>query len=320
MYRNWIPLFNLMVLGSLLLWSSVAWAKQPLVAVILVRDIPRYQTIHNSFEKYFSQSGQPDAPRIYVQTPNPDLMSLRNSARKAVAIGADLILVYGALPALAAQAESFTTPIIFADVFEPVAQGLIPEAGRASRYATGVFGNGPTPTLVKLFQQSTGARSLLSIYDPDDPTSKLQHELLTEAAVKRGLRATSLAIDCEKPFLAQIQGVSADVGGIYLTDGLKLKSQARKLIDHATTLGVPVISQIPGLAEQGAFMVLEEDLDEQGQLAAELVRRYLDGEKLKDLNPVYPRKVAFIVNLNTAKGFKIQVPFEILAVTNRVIR
>ena len=93
--------------------------------------------------------------------------------------------------------------------------------------------------------------------------------------ITRGLRATSLAIDSEKPFLAQIQGVSADIGGIYLTDGLKLKSQARKLIDHATTLGVPVISQIPGLAEQGAFMVLEEDLDEQGQLVADLVRRYL---------------------------------------------
>ena len=51
--------------------------------------------------------------------------SLRNSARKAIALNADLILAFGTSAALAAKAETFETPILFADAVDPEAIGLV---------------------------------------------------------------------------------------------------------------------------------------------------------------------------------------------------
>ncbi|HSR36575.1 MAG TPA: ABC transporter substrate binding protein, partial [Desulfurivibrionaceae bacterium] len=162
----------------------------PLVAVILPRDNARFQLIHTAFLERFNKittiSGK---PRLYIQSPNSDQMSLRNSIRKANALGADLVVVYGTRAAVAAKQEDFTEPLIFADVFEPVAMGLVPSLTRGGNLITGVVGHAPVQTLLKVLQETVGTGFLGVPMEPKHPAAKVQVDVLTKAACRRGVSA-----------------------------------------------------------------------------------------------------------------------------------
>ena len=70
----------------------------------------------------------------------------------------------------------------------------------------------------------------------------------------------------------------------------------------------------------GAFMVLETSSVEQGEKLAQFAGQILSGEKTDDLPMYLPHQVAFVVNLKVAKQYGLQIPFQTLSVTSRVIR
>jgi putative ABC transport system substrate-binding protein len=112
----------------------------------------------------------------------------------------------------------------------------------------------------------------------------------------------------------------AETDGIYCVLSHRLAADLPLLLELATREKIPVISRIPGLAEQGALMVLETDPVEQGEKLAGYVNRLIQGSPLRELPPDRPRNVALVVNMKTAADLEIQVPFEILAVTSRLVR
>ena len=301
--------------GSLL--AQASFAKDQLLAVILARDVPRFQSVHDVFMNHLTPK---DGRKIYVQTPNNDMLSLRNSARKAVAIGADAIVTYGASATQAALSEAYSTPVIFADVYDPMVQGFVPDHFSPGKNVTGIRGDAPAQTLLKHFQTMTGATRLSALYQEDDVATDNQVEALRRALIKKGWQVFPQATGRSMTGADVVALVPEGVEGIYCAGGSNLAKIVPALISHAMARGIPVISQVPGLAEQGALMVLETDPAEQGEKLAYLVEQLLDGQSLKDLPPERPRNVSLVINLKTAESLGIQVPFEVLSVTSRLIR
>jgi putative ABC transport system substrate-binding protein len=310
----------------------------PLVAVILPRDNARFQTIHTAFLERFNKvttlSGK---PRLYIQSPNSDLMSLRNSVRKANALGADLFVVYGTRAVMAAKQEDFTEPLIFADVFEPVAMGLVPSLNRGGNLITGVSGHAPVQTLLKILQETIGTGHLGVPIEPKNPAGKIQVEVLTKAACRRGGSAADasklkqagdlcwleiLPTDMQSPSFAAkgLKAAAGKINSIYLSDLLPSDLHVAEILAYAAEAGIPVISQLPGTAEQGAFATLESDPEEQGRLLGEIASQLIDGELPEDIPLMLPRQVSLVVNLDVAKKLGIQVPFSVLSQTTRVVR
>lgn len=310
----------------------------PLVAVILPRDNARFQTIHAAFLERFNKiTTVTGKPRLYIQSPNSDLMSLRNSIRKANALGADLVVVYGTRAAMAAKQEVFTEPLIFADVFEPVAMGLVPALNRGGNLITGVSGHAPVQTLLKVLQETVGTGYLGLPVEPKSLAGKIQADVLAKAACRRGVSADDngklkqggelcwlevLPTDMQSPAGAAkgLKAAAGKINAIYLSDLLPSDMHVADILDYATQAGLPVISQIPGTAERGAFATLESDPEEQGQLLGEIANRLIDGELPEDIEPMSPRRVSLVINLEVARKIGIQVPFSVLSQTTRVVR
>lgn len=329
-----------MLLAGVLLVPP-AWAAPPpppLVAVILPRDTARFQEIHAAFLERFNKiTTITGKPRLYVQSPNSDLMSLRNSIRKANALGADLFVVYGTRAAMAAKLEDFTEPLIFADVFDPVAMGLVPSLSRGGNLITGVSGHAPVQTLLKALQESMGTGHLAVPIESKSAAGKLQVEALTKAACRsRGPADGSAAhkqpgdlcwlevVPTEMQSVAGVtRGLKAAAGkvnAIYLSDLLPSDAHAAEVLAYAAQAGLPVVSQIPGTAERGAFISLESDPQEQGQLLGEIADRLIVGELPEDIPPMLPRRVSLVINLDVAKKIGIQVPFSVLSQATRIVR
>lgn len=306
----------------------------PLVAVILPRDNARFLAMHATFLKGFGQiQTVVGKPRLYVQSPNPDIMSLRNSIRKATALGADLIVVYGTRAATAARQEDFTEPLIFADVFDPVAMGLVPSLQRGGKLVTGVCGYAPAQTLFKLFQEIFGASRLGVLVEAKNPAAQVENEILHHALCRHAaptsdqgsgepcrMEAVASEIQLVTGVTRALQQIEGKIDVIYLSDILATDQQAEELLTYAERAGLPVISQRYGAADRGALLTLEADPVEQGEKLAEIARRMIDGDLPEDVAPVIPRRISLVVNLAVARKFGIDIPFSVLTQTARVIQ
>ena len=99
-----------------------AAADQCLISVIKPGNLSHLDLLHQKFSEQLLAASP---CRIYLQSPNADDMSLRNSVRKAVAVGSDLIVTYGAAATLAAKFESDPVPVLFADVYETASLQMV---------------------------------------------------------------------------------------------------------------------------------------------------------------------------------------------------
>jgi len=309
----------------------------PLVAVILPRDNVRFQAIHTAFQRDFDKIVTPGGkPRLYLQSPSPDIMSLRNSIRKATALGADLIVVYGTRAATAAKLEDFTDPLIFADVFDPVAMGLVPSSERGAMLVTGVYGQAPLQTLLKTLQETIGTIRLGVPVEPKYQTGRLQADAISKAACRRApaadgshkaasselcwLEIVTAPLQTPNDMIKALKAVTGKIDAIYLSDLLPTDQHVAAALDYATQAGLPVISQLYGSADRGAFMTLEADPQEQGELLAGIAARILAGDLPEDVPPQMPRRISLIINLKVARQLGIEVPFPVLLQTTRAIR
>ncbi len=289
-------------------------ADEPLITVILPNSLPRYQKIHQVFLGALQPYCGTDC-RVYVQTPNADVMSLRNSVRKANALGSRLLVTYGVAATSAAKLENPGLPVLFVDVPDPEALGFGVGKGMA-----GVRGDAPLPALFAFFLDSTKATSLAILYEKSSIEGNYQKDALLQAAQRRNVTVRELAVGLDDDPVTVMRTLTSHVDGLFLTNGELLAAQVSDIVAMSGQRRIPVISQIPGSADLGAFMSLETDATEQGELLAVLAGQVLTSGKASLAGIVKPRRVTFIINMKTAQSLDLHIPLQTLAAATRVVR
>jgi putative ABC transport system substrate-binding protein len=309
----------LIFLLFLLCPPAVFAAEEHLIAVIMANSESRNQAIHTAFVEK-SQFFCGKKCRIYVQTPNADTMSLRNSVRKAVALGAELLITYGTAATQAAKLEVPSIPTIFADVYDPGLLGLVSAKTQTGRNMTGIRGDAPIKTLFKYFTEITHAKKLVVLYDINSLEGNLQNTLLIESGMKKDIVVVPLSVANSKDLVPQLKSLPDDVDSFFFALSEQTDMYLHTALAFASARQIPVMTQHSGTAEMGAFMVLETSAQEQGEKLAEIAEQVLAGKKTNEIPFQSPRQVSFVINLKVAKEYGIQVPFQTLSVASRVIR
>lgn len=299
--------------------SAAIAAEERLIAVILANSQQRYQEIHTSFVDNAATFCGEDC-KIYVQKPNPDVMSLRNSVRKAVALDADLIVTYGLSATLAVKHESPPSPTLFADVYDPVQLGLISKKNSKGKNMTGIRGDAPVQALFKYFVEATKPQKLGVLYDPESPEGDLQRAVLEKACKMRHVEMLPLVVEGKGDFTSLLESLPEDTDGLFLANGDYADPHLSEILKFASGRKIPVITQRAGMKESGAFMVLETSDVEQGEQLAKMSDQLFKGENVSEIPMYRPRQVDFVINLKVAKKYGIQMPFQILSVATQVVR
>lgn len=321
-YRMSLGLICLALLLQVVLPSTAALAKETFVAVVIVSDLARYRTAHEAFLERLKAKGiTEDHLRIYVQAPNSDTQSLTNAVRKAVGVGADLLITYGAQATMVARKEaSKKLPVFFGDVSDPVGLDIVRDVGVPDKNIAGVSSKTPLETLVRAYRDIHPSTRLGILFTPDEPGSSLQKLQLEALCLHQGLAAVALPVKKTDDIAPQLQGFFPGGGVLFIGDSPLLQKAAGEVLSQAQRAGVAVVSQIPGLAERGALVTIEADPVEQGELLAEQVLRVLQGGKAEDFPLSRPRNVALVINLQTAQRLQLTVPFQALKLATRVIK
>ena len=310
---------------SLLLSLTIATAAQAadkFVAVIITGSLPRYQRSQEAFLRVLRAGGLDESKvEIYVQTPNPDPISLANSVRKAVGINADLLFTYGAPATLVARSEGRGLPLLFADVYDPVGLGLVKTLAVPGAGISGVSDKTPAETLLRTFADVFKGKSVGALYAPGDAGSVLQIEDMERAAAAQGLKVVRFGVTDRHGLDQACGALGAQVDSLFVADSAILEMHSEQILASAARQGLPVISQIPGLCDLGALMTIEADPAEQGELAGAYALRMLSAEGRDLVLPVRtPRKVSLVINMKAAKSMHLTVPFQALTQATRVVK
>lgn len=302
--------------------AGPARAGDKFVAVIITGDLPRYQEAQAAFMKILRAGGLDESKvEVYVQTPNPDPMSWANSIRKAVGVNADLIITYGAPATLVAKREARSLPVLFADVYDPVGLGIVKDLMVPGGDISGVSNKTPIETLLRTFADVFKGKSIGALYSPEDKGSLLQVEDLEKAAASYGWKIVRKGVPKASAVATDSTALCDQVDALFVTDSALLQMQLGSLLDAARKKHIPVISQVPGLADMGALMTLEADPAEQGQLLGVHALQILAAHQKALALPVRtPKKVSLVINMKAAKELNLTVPFQALSLATRVVK
>jgi putative tryptophan/tyrosine transport system substrate-binding protein len=293
-----------------------------LVAALLSCDLPRYREAHRAFMKALVLKGYDQSNvEVITQTPNPDPISWANSVRKFNAIGADIIVTYGAPATLAALHEANDIPIVFADVYGPVETGIAKSMLSTGHNMAGISSKIPLVTLIRTAMELKPIRSLGVVYDAREEGSLVQLKEARRIAGQLGVALVEVNLTAASGIDAALASLFvARVDCIYVSEGSAGCRGFEKIVHRAGELRIPVISQMPGAAHRGAVLSLEADPAEQGQIAAEYAARILAGRRASQLLVATPKRVELIVNLKVARSLELHVPFPVLSAATRVLK
>jgi len=314
--------------GAVTAWPLAAHAQQSAMPVIgyLGGSSPAYRGhLLTAFCRGLRESGYVEGENVTIEyrwaqdqyDQLPDLAA--DLIRRKVAV----IAATDAASAIAAKAATTTLPIVFASGADPVKEGLVASLNRPSGNLTGVAFMASeigTKQLGLLQRLLPGTVRFGVLADPTFPVTEafLADVRAAASTMKKEIEvlfvSTGRDIDAVFANLAQKPVDALLVGPSLLTSNRRVQ-----LITLAAYHKVPAIYYFRESAEAGGLMSYGASITDAHHQVGVYVGRILKGQKPADLPVVQSAKFEFVINLNTARAFGLNIPPEVLATADEVI-
>jgi putative ABC transport system substrate-binding protein len=229
----------------------------------------------------------------------------------------------GTPSAVAFQRETRTIPIVFVNLSDPVASGLVAWLDRPGGNITGFAGWEATlggKYLELLSEIAPGLKRVAIMFNPDTaPVSAFMPSFETAA---RSLKVVPITapFHSDEEIETAIIGLGREPGGglVVMPDIFTIVHRA-PIISAAARNNVPAVYFDSNFARGGGLLSYGPDQVDTFRRAASYVDRILRGAKPSELHVQFPTKFEMVVNLRTAKALGLAVPQSILLRANEVI-
>ena len=235
------------------------------------------------------------------------------------------VVLASAPPALrAVQQTTRTTPIVFAAISEPVAQGFVASLAHPGGNTTGFASLEPTlgaKWLELLKEIAPHVTRVAAMRNPASAPTGAQFIRSAEAAASKLVLKT---VEAQVHEPAEIEAVITELGrepggGLIILPDAFLSLHQRLVIDLAARHRVPAIYPFRYFAGGGGLVSYGPDVADQFRRAAGYVDRIFRGEKPADLPVQQPTKFELVINIKTAKALGLTIPNMLLVAADEVI-
>jgi putative tryptophan/tyrosine transport system substrate-binding protein len=216
-----------------------------------------------------------------------------------------------------------TIPLVFAMIYEPVAQGFVKSLAHPGGNATG-FTMPPATIgekwLELLSEMAPAVTRVAYMCNPSNPGPLQPYASVEAAAHDHALTVAVAAVHSATDIETGMTTLAREPGGglIVPPDGF-LGSHSKLIIELAAREKLPTIYGFTPFAAQGGLASYGVSPSEQLRQAAVYVGRILDGEKPANLPVQEPTKYALVINLKAAKALGLNIPAALLAVADDLI-
>jgi len=230
----------------------------------------------------------------------------------------------GAPTTAAVQRETRTIPIVFANVADPVASGIVARLERPSGNITGFALFEATlggKWLELLSEIAPGLKRAAIMFNPDTYPTVSVYMPSFEAA-GRSLKVVPIIapVHSDAEIETAIIALGREPGGgiVVLPDTFMYAHRA-SIISAAARNNVPVVYHLSEAARDGGLLSYGIDPVDIYRRAASYVDRILRGAKPGDLPVQFPTKFEMVLNRKTAKALGLAVPPSIMLRADEVI-
>ncbi len=249
---------------------------------------------------------------------------IRRLAKELVDLRPDVIFGQSTPVVSALSRETWTIPIVFAVVADPIASGFAANIAHPGGNITGFANNDPAMggkwvELLKEVAPRTERVALLFNPATAPPLQSLMPSIQA-AASSFAIQASAAPVHAKDEIEDVIAAQARDPGGglIVIPDAFNVRNRDL-IIALATRYGVPAIYSAILYAKLGGLMGYGSDAAEQFRQAAGYIDRILKGAKAADLPVQQSTKFELVINLKTAKALGLTIPPALLSTADEVI-
>jgi len=252
-------------------------------------------------------------------------------AKELVDLKVDLIATRIVPAVRAAKNATNTIPIVMVRAADAVENGLVASLARPGGNVTGMSEDHPgihTKLLELLDETLPQAKRVAVLWNPLSTTYTNSFKAVEAVAPKFGLtiqsleynhyQKTALRKDKIEPVLVKAGRERAEA---LIVMPAMYSILGKFIADFAVENRMPVFSTSNKAVEKHfGLLAYSWNTSDMSERAAAYVDKILKGAKPADLPVERPRKFELLINLKTAKQFKLTIPPNVLAKANEVIR
>ena len=245
-------------------------------------------------------------------------------ADELVRLKVDVLLTPGTPGALALKKATRTIPIVFLDVTDPVAAGLVDSLARPGGNITGFSSIEAllAGKRLELLKETVSKLSRVAVlWDPRNPSSAQEWKESQLAARELGMQLHSMEVSSADKYEGAFkEAVRARSGALAVLSAPLDTSNQQQIAELAARNRLPAIYVQESFISSGGLMSYGPDQTERYRRIAVFVDKILKGTKAADLPVEQPTKFEFIINLKVAKQIGLTIPPNVLARADKVIK
>jgi putative ABC transport system substrate-binding protein len=286
---------------------------------------PVYKPRASAFTQALADLGWTDGRnvRVDLRWTGADINRILAHARELVGLRPDIIVTNGTPLTIAVQRETWTIPIVFVGLADPIASGIVARLDRPSGNTTGFatmeasLGGKWLELLVEI---APGLKRAAIMFNPDTAPVSTYMPSFETAARSLKVVAITAPVHSDVEIETAITALGREPGGglVVMPDEFMVAHRA-PIISTAARNYVPTVYALSGAARDGGLLSYSVDQVPTFRRAASYVDLILRGAKPSDLPVQLPTRFEMVVNLKTAKALGLTVPQSILLRADEVI-
>jgi putative ABC transport system substrate-binding protein len=318
-------------------WPVAARAQQ--IAIERVRRIgilfggfsetdPEPLTRIEAFRRQLQQLGWVDGHNIKqdVRFGRGDEVRLRANAQELLGLMPDVIVANSAPAVMALARETKTTPIVFANFFNPVGSGLIASLARPGGNITGFSNYEPAMAgkwLELLNETAPGVTRVVAMFDRTNALNAEYAEFAQTAerlAPSFHLQYTAAPVSNAADVQEAIDAIAREPhSGLIVMGGTVTSANRETIVRLAAQHRLPAVYAFRYYVTSGGLLSYGVDGADLFRRTATYVDLILKGAKPADLPVQTPTKFELAINLKVAKALNLTMPPKLLATADEVI-
>jgi putative ABC transport system substrate-binding protein len=243
-------------------------------------------------------------------------------AAELIRLKVEVVVTLSTEAALAAKKATASIPIVFTQVSDPVATGVVSSLARPGGNLTGfsMLAVDLTGKRLELFKEAVPSlKSVIILARRGSPVNALAWKEAQIAAPKLGLEARLVEVrDAEELEPAFTTMARERAGGVVLVPSSFLVTHRIQIAELAMKRRLPVLGWTM-FAHDDALITYGASTSDVLRRAGGHVAKILSGAKPGDLPVEQPTKLELVIDLKTAKALGLTIPQSVLLRADHVI-
>jgi putative ABC transport system substrate-binding protein len=256
----------------------------------------------------------------YAEGRNDRLHSL---AAEVVRLKVEVVVTLSTDAVLAAKKATASIPIVFTQVSDPVASGVVSSLARPGGNLTGfsILAVELTGKRLELIKEAVPSlKSVMIFTHRGSPVNAIALNEAELTAPRLGLEARLVEVrDADELEPAFTTMARERARGVVLVPSLLFVTNGLRIAELAIKRRLPVLAWTNTPALRGALMSYGPSVSDVLRRAGGHVAKILNGAKPGDLPVEQPTKFELVINLKTAKALGLTIPQSVLLRADQVI-